>query len=222
MRHSQVKQSAFIVKGNDLYFKTLKTAIAADKEVAMGRRITVSVVGDSSVDMDSKEARFACEIGRAIVDHGYILVTGGRGGIMEAACRGAREAPNWVSGSIVAILPGHDPALANPYVDIAIPTGLDVARNAVVAHSDALVAVGGGSGTLSEIALAWQMGRLILAYRGRGWAGRLADQRIDDRVRVLDIADDRVYGVDDAGEAMTLIEKLLPYYQRPWRGIGDD
>lgn len=78
---------------------------------------------------------------------------------MEAACRGAREA----GGTTVGILPGTDRAAANPYVDIAIPTGLGEARNALVVRAaDALVAVGGGYGTLSEIALALKAGKRVV------------------------------------------------------------
>jgi uncharacterized protein (TIGR00725 family) len=80
-----------------------------------------------------------------------VLVCGGLGGVMEAACRGAKAA----GGTTVGILPGASRADANRYVDIAIPTGLGEARNALVVRAvDALVAVGGEYGTLSEIALA--------------------------------------------------------------------
>jgi uncharacterized protein (TIGR00725 family) len=78
---------------------------------------------------------------------------------MEAACRGAREA----GGTTVGILPGADRGAANPFVDVAIPTGLGEARNALVVRSaDALVAVGGGYGTLSEIALALKAGKPVV------------------------------------------------------------
>jgi uncharacterized protein (TIGR00725 family) len=78
---------------------------------------------------------------------------------MEAACRGAHAA----GGTTVGILPGADRAAANPFVDVAIPTGLGEARNALVVRSvDALVAVGGGHGTLSEIALALKAGKPVV------------------------------------------------------------
>lgn len=186
-----------------------------------GRRPTVAVVGDAGLDPDSAEARFAHDTGRALVDAGYVVVCGGRGGVMEAACRGARESPEWRHGSIVGILPGHDPAGSNAFVDIVIPTGLDVARNAIVAHADAVVAAGGGAGTLSEMALAWQIRRMVVAFRGRGWAGRLADQRIDERVRHANIPDDRVYGVDSADEVVALLSERLPLHTFDNKGIGD-
>lgn len=184
-----------------------------------GRTKMIAVVGDGWAPPGSIEATIAFEVGRALVDRGYRLVTGGLGGVMEAASRGGRSSPAWKDGAIVGILPGHDPGEANPYVDIAIPTGLDVARNIVVAHADALIAIGGGAGTLSEIALAWQMQRLILAYRGSGWSGCLADRRVDDRTRYEDIPDDRVYGFDTAEESVRLLELLLPRYRPVWSGV---
>ena len=88
-----------------------------------------------------------------------MLVCGGLGGVMEAACRGAKEA----GATTVGILPGTDRAAANPFVDVAVPTGLGEARNALVVRAaDALVAVGGGHGTLSEIALALKAGKRVV------------------------------------------------------------
>ncbi len=88
-----------------------------------------------------------------------VLICGGLGGVMEAACRGARES----GGTTVGILPGTDRSAANPYVDIAIPTGLGEARNAIVARSaDALIAIGGAYGTLSEIAFALKAGKRVV------------------------------------------------------------
>jgi uncharacterized protein (TIGR00725 family) len=98
-------------------------------------------------------------VGRVLAARGAILVCGGLGGAMEAACRGARE----VGGITVGLLPGSDRAQANPYVDIALATGLGEARTALVVRTaDALVAVGGGYGTLSEIALALRAGKRVV------------------------------------------------------------
>ena len=142
------------------------------------------------------------------------------GGVMEAAGRGARSSERWASGASVAILPGHDADAANAYVDLAIPTGLDVARNSIVAHADAVVAVGGGAGTLSEMALAWQLLRLVIAVEGAGWAGRLAGQPLDGRTRYPDIPDDQVWAARDAAEALGLLERWLVHYTRSHPGIG--
>jgi uncharacterized protein (TIGR00725 family) len=88
-----------------------------------------------------------------------VIVSGGLRGVMEAACRGAKEA----GGLTVGILPGTDRAAANAFVDVAMPTGLGEARNALVVRAaDALIAVGGGYGTLSEIALALKAGKRVV------------------------------------------------------------
>jgi uncharacterized protein (TIGR00725 family) len=101
----------------------------------------------------------AQELGRRLARAGAIVVCGGLGGVMEAACRGAKEE----GGTTVGILPGADRGAANAYVDVAIPTGLGESRNALVARAaDALIAVAGGYGTLSEIALALKAGKPVV------------------------------------------------------------
>ncbi len=88
-----------------------------------------------------------------------MLVCGGLGGAMESACRGAKQA----GGLTVGLLPGSDRSDANPFVDVALPTGLGEARNAlVVGAADAVIAVGKGYGTLSEIALALKAGKRVV------------------------------------------------------------
>jgi uncharacterized protein (TIGR00725 family) len=99
-------------------------------------------------------------IGELLAQAGQAVVCGGRDGVMAAVCRGAKQA----GGVTIGILPGYDPAEANPWVDHAIPTGMGHARNAiVVASGDAVIAVGGGFGTLSEIGLALKMGKRVVA-----------------------------------------------------------
>jgi uncharacterized protein (TIGR00725 family) len=115
--------------------------------------LLVAVIG--AADCTPLEAEAAEQVGRVLAEGGATLLCGGRGGVMEAACRGAKEA----GGLTLGILPTDDPAAANPYVDIAIATGLGEARNAVVATTArAVVAVGGRFGTLSEIAFALKRG----------------------------------------------------------------
>jgi uncharacterized protein (TIGR00725 family) len=98
-------------------------------------------------------------VGRLLGARGAVVVCGGLGGAMEAACRGAKEA----GGTTVGLLPGLDRGDANPYVDVAVPTGLGEARNALVVRAaDALVAIGGGYGTLSEIGLALRAGKRVV------------------------------------------------------------
>ncbi|MBM3853942.1 MAG: acyl-CoA synthetase, partial [Verrucomicrobia bacterium] len=96
-------------------------------------------------------------MGRLLVDHGCRVVTGGLGGIMAAAMEGARQSTKYREGDTIAVLPGHDPAEAAESADIVLATGMSLGRNIVVANADGLIAIGGGAGTLSEIALAWQL-----------------------------------------------------------------
>jgi uncharacterized protein (TIGR00725 family) len=99
------------------------------------------------------------ELGRLLAEAGAVVVCGGRGGVMEAVCRGARSE----GGLTLGILPGSDRSEANPYVEVAVPTGLGEARNALVVRSaDVVVAVAGGYGTLSEIALALRAGTPVV------------------------------------------------------------
>jgi uncharacterized protein (TIGR00725 family) len=117
----------------------------------------VAVIGSASCG--EEVAGLAEAVGREIARRGAVLVCGGRGGVMEAACRGAKAE----GGMTIGILPGNDRREANRYVDIPIVTGLGEARNAVVVRSaDAVVAVSGGYGTLSEIGLALKMGRPVV------------------------------------------------------------
>ncbi len=125
-------------------------------------RILLAVVGDSNPSAET--ARLAEEAGRWIAQRGAVLVCGGLGGVMEAAARGAKEA----GGLTLGILPGYDPASANPYIDLPVCTGMGHARNAIIAATArALIACEGGSGTLSEIALALKLGRRVVALGRR-------------------------------------------------------
>jgi len=125
----------------------------------------------------------AKQVGAAIVRAGFGLVCGGLGGVMEAASSGARAARADASTPIVAILPGADKGAANPFADVVIPTGLGYARNLlVVLAADAVVAIGGKSGTLSEMAHTWQVGKPLCALgTAEGWAAALAGRPIDDK-----------------------------------------
>jgi uncharacterized protein (TIGR00725 family) len=178
----------------------------------MTRRTLIAVAGDGTVAPDSAHWAAAEELGKALVAAEYRVLTGGLGGVMEAACRGARQSPHYREGDTVALVPGHLANAANAFCDIVLPTGLDHARNVLVAHADALVAIGGGAGTLSEIALAWVHRRLVVAFRIPGWSGRLADAALDDRRRFEAIPDDRVYGVDTAQEAVAVLAAHLDAY----------
>jgi hypothetical protein len=166
----------------------------------------IAVVGGASCD--SEAAAAAQEIGAAIARRGWHLLCGGGGGVMEAACRGFREARRTTgprTGVAIALLPGEDAVAANPYVDVALATGIGLARNALIARAaSALVVVAGCAGTLSEVAYGWQMGKPIVAMaRTGGWAAELAGKRIDQR------RTDAVFPASNAAEAMAHLAARL-------------
>jgi len=117
----------------------------------------IGVVGPGTAT--DEETAAAHEVGRRLAAAGAVLVCGGLGGVMEAACRGAAEG----GGLTVGLLPGDDRDVANPWVSVALPTGLGEARNVLLVRAaQAVVAIGGGWGTLSEIALALRTGKAVV------------------------------------------------------------
>ena len=117
--------------------------------------VSVSGSGDAPPDVIA----LAEEVGSRLARANAVVVCGGLGGVMEAVCRGAKSA----GGTTVGILPGTERSDANAFVDVAIPTGLGESRNALVARSaDALIAIGGEFGTLSEMALAIKIGKPVI------------------------------------------------------------
>ena len=124
------------------------------------RPIQISVIGGATADGEALSTAEA--VGRGIAEAGAVLVCGGRSGVMEAASRGAREA----GGEVIGILPSLSPGDANEYVSHSVATGVGHARNlAVVASGDAVIAVGGEWGTLSEIALARRLERAVIGLQ---------------------------------------------------------
>jgi uncharacterized protein (TIGR00725 family) len=156
----------------------------------MDRVIAVSGSGHCS----RREYDLACEVGRLLAGRGFAVVTGGLLGVMEAACMGAKEA----GGRTIGVLPGYSRLDANRYVDVAIPTGLRHARNVVVATiGEALIAVGGGLGTLSEIAVALRRGVPVVGlgtwrldpdrlFERRVPAARTPEEAVEMAVRFAD------------------------------------
>ena len=107
-------------------------------------------------------AQLAREVGREIARRGAVLLCGGLGGVMAAAARGAKDA----GGITLGILPGPSIQDANPYIDIPVATNMGQARNAIIVQTaQALIAVAGGYGTLSEMALALKIGKTVVALR---------------------------------------------------------
>jgi uncharacterized protein (TIGR00725 family) len=120
----------------------------------------VAVCGPSAAT--EEQAVWAEETGRRLAEAGAIVVCGGLGGVMDAVARGASEA----GGMVIGILPGETRAGASRHLTMAIPTGMGEARNALIARAaDAVIAVGGEWGTLSEIALARKMGKPVVGLR---------------------------------------------------------
>lgn len=147
--------------------------------------LTVAVVGPA--EAAPQVLAQAEEVGRLLASQGHVVVTGGYGGVMEAASRGAAIA----DGLVLALLPGTERD-ANPFVSLALPTGLGEMRNALIVRvSDAVVCVGGSWGTLSEVALAQRTGVPVVMLHG--WplpAGPvLADSAADAVRKAIDLAD---------------------------------
>lgn len=121
-------------------------------------RRQVAVVGPG--DADDRERQLACGVGRLLAAGGAVVVTGGLGGVMEAACEGASLADG---GTSLGLLPGTDRRAANPFVSIAVATGLGQGRNLLVVQTaDAVIAIGRSPGTLSEIAFAGRLGKPVV------------------------------------------------------------
>ena len=119
----------------------------------------VAVVGASDCSRHPHQVEMAEAVGHALAEAGAILICGGRGGVMAAACRGAKSA----GGLTIGVLPGDSATEANPYVDIPIITGMGEARNIIIVRTaHAVIAVGGEFGTLSEIAFALKLGRPVV------------------------------------------------------------
>jgi uncharacterized protein (TIGR00725 family) len=129
----------------------------------------VAVIGTGGCAQDSEPARLAEQVGRRLAEAGAVVVCGGRGGVMESVARGAAEA----GGDVIGILPGSSPDEANPYCTHLVASGIGHARNlAVVSSGEAVIAVGGEWGTLSEIGFARALGRTVVALRSWGLTGR--------------------------------------------------
>ena len=137
----------------------------------------IGVIGAG--ECDAELGRLAEAVGRGIAEAGAVLVCGGMGGVMEAACRGAKAA----GGMTIGILPGPDRMGANEYVDVA--TGINEARNlAIIRTADALVAVGGSYGTLSEIGFALKIGKKVVGLRTWDIKGIVPARTAEDAVRL--------------------------------------
>ena len=135
---------------------------------AVDGAVYIAVIGPSAASAD--ELGWAERVGALLAKRGAIVVCGGYGGVMEAVCKGAAQN----GGQTIGLLSGTERALGNPYLSIALPTGLGELRNGLIVRAaDAVIAVGGSWGTLSEIALAVRTGKPVVAL-GDWRMGRIA------------------------------------------------
>ena len=145
-------------------------------------RPIVAVVGGS--DCSGAEAALAEELGRRLAERGAVVVCGGLTGVMEAVAKGVRGA----GGLTIGILPGNDGRDANAYIDVPLATGMGEMRNALIVRvAGAVVAIGGGTGTLSEIALALRIGTPVVGLHDN-FAGLATLPRVADAAEAADWA----------------------------------
>ncbi len=162
------------------------------------------MIGPSESKCTQEVYDFALQLGGAIVSRNLAIVSGGKGGAMEAVCKGAKQSENTFFGATIGILPGDNDKEANEFVDIIIPSGIGIARNTIIINTaDVIVSIGGGSGTLSEIAFAWQKGKTIFSFsQFPGWSANLAGTSIDDA------RSDKIVSVGSLKELMQELDKI--------------
>ena len=146
----------------------------------------IAIIG--SRELQPRSLALVKALAHDLVGRGYRTVTGGLGSLQKSVHAGAKSNPLSTDCDTIVLLPGFDPEPAIGHADVIIPTGMDVYRNAIVANAEVVIAVGGGAGTLSEIAFAWQFNRSIIAVGEEGWAQRLAGESLDRRqsARIID------------------------------------
>jgi hypothetical protein len=147
----------------------------------MARKMQIAVIGDGQPP--AEVAQWAEEVGRLLAQRGAIVVCGGLGGVMAAAAKGAAA----VGGLTVGILPSYDAATANPSIAVAIPSGLGEARNVlVVASGDVVIALPGSYGTLSEVALARKLGKVVIGIQA--WSSVPGVQVVQTPAEAVELA----------------------------------
>lgn len=149
------------------------------------RKLQIAVIGYNKDRCTDAAREAAYEAGREIARAGAVLVCGGLGGVMESACRGAKES----GGTTVGIIPQEEFSYANEHCDVVVCTGIGYARDFVVASSaDGIIAVGGGVGTLIEMSVGYMVKKTIVAIAGTGgvadmYGGKFLDER--NRVPII-------------------------------------
>lgn len=167
----------------------------------MSRKIQILVIGHNTNGCNETHSQFAYQIGSEIAKMGHVLITGGLGGVMEAASKGARDS----NGLTVGIIPQADSSMANEFCDIVIPTGMGLTRDFLNALSaDGVIIIGGGSGTLSEVCAAYMHKKPMVAIRNMGGVTQqFIDNYLDHRQNV------KIIGADSPKEAVDKIIELI-------------
>lgn len=187
------------------------------------RKKIIAIIGTSPA---SKEVIQAAEqLGTLLVDNGFRIISGGLSGVMEAVSKGARKSNKHKDGDIIGVLPGFNKDDANEFVDIVMPTGVGYARNLIIVNTaDIVVAVAGGSGTLSEIAFAWQFKKPIIGLNFKpedtllekvetlsnsdfkktiGWSSIMGGLKLDETRK------DKILSADNPNDVISLIKEIL-------------
>ena len=167
----------------------------------MPKRIQILIIGHNTNGCTEEHSRIAYETGSEVAKAGHVLITGGLGGVMEAASHGAHDS----NGLSVGIIPQGDASMANGYCDIVIPTGMGLTRDFLNALSaDGIIIIGGGSGTLSEICAAYMHKKPMVAIRNLGGVtAQFIDKYVDHRENI------RIVGVDTPKQAVEKILELI-------------
>jgi hypothetical protein len=167
----------------------------------MSKKTQILVIGHNTNGCTEEHSKIAYETGSEIAKTGHVLVTGGLGGVMEAASHGAHDS----NGLTVGIIPQSDASMANEYCDIVIPTGMGLTRDFLNALSaDGIIIIGGGSGTLSEICAAYMNKKPMVAIRNMGGVNaQFIDNYLDHRENI------KIIGVDTPKEAVDKILELI-------------
>jgi uncharacterized protein (TIGR00725 family) len=145
--------------------------------------LQIGVIGPNSGLCNKALYEFGIKAGHRLSTPERIFISGGMGGFMEAFFKGVKSSDQTFEGQTIGILPGYDPKEANTFTDIVIPTGMGLARNILIINSsDVVIAAGGGAGTLSELAFAWQKNKKVICLTTfEGWSKELAGKRLDKR-----------------------------------------
>jgi len=167
----------------------------------MAKKIQILVIGNNTNGCTPELEKLAYETGAEIAKSNSVLISGGLGGVMKAACHGAHDA----GGLTVGIIPQDEASFANEFCDIVIPTGMGLTRDFLNALSaDGIILVGGGSGTLSETCAGYMYKKPMVSLKNSGGvASKYADTYLDHRENI------KIIGVDTPKEAVkTILEKI--------------